>query len=108
MAEFFEGGSLRDGFLAVVEEAGELGFASAGYDFAQYFRRDIDGAVQRRWWIVGLGWAVWMGVAAEVVEASKAGAGFGFAEVRSVAFYPQDHVTGDIFDAAIGVGCDVI
>jgi hypothetical protein len=86
MAEFFEGGSLRDGFFAVVEEAGELGFASAGDDFAQYFGRDIDSAVQRRWWVVGLGWAVWMGVAAEVVESGKAGAGFGFAEVGSVAW----------------------
>jgi hypothetical protein len=108
VAEFFERGSLGNGFLAIVEQTGEFGFAGAGDDFAEDFRGYIDGAVEWRRRVIGFGWAVWMGATAEVMEARKAGAGFGFTEVGSIAFDPENHIAGDIFYAAVRVGRNVV
>ena len=48
MAEFFEGDANGTGFFAIVEEGSELGFGSAGDDFAHYLAERVNGTV-RRW-----------------------------------------------------------
>ena len=105
MPEFLEGSAYWHGFLAIVKSVTNFGFGGGRHhvveDLGDGMDRSVNRGVRERW--IGR----FRGFVAKEIVATDAAASAGFGKVGGVTVEVQDHVTGDISDGGVWVGCSI-